>query len=64
MIPINADATTGGGTNDPTPANPNPVNPTASGTAPTLGGCSTTGSTGAGTLLLIGLAAFAARRRK
>jgi MYXO-CTERM domain-containing protein len=69
MIPVNADATTGGtGSNDPV-SNPDPNQPTGgdggSEGATTLGGCSTTGtSSGAGSLVLLGLALVTIRRRR
>jgi len=64
MIPVNSDPNTDGDQGgDPTnPDDPTPVDPTASGS--TLGGCSTTGAGGMGTLLLLGLALSTARRRR
>jgi len=65
MIPVNADASTSSGSNDPTPTNPDPVNPTAGGSSQTLGVCSTTGTAGgAGSLLLLGMALASVRRRR
>lgn len=67
MIPTQADAS------KPVsgPDDPNPTDPTGGGTGSggsdpgtTLGGCSTTGGTGAGTLMLLGLAAVLVRRRR
>jgi uncharacterized protein (TIGR03382 family) len=64
MIPVNADAVVSSGSNDPSPSNPAPINPTSGGSTQTLGGCSTTGTAGGmGTGLLIGLAALSTRRR-
>lgn len=69
LIPSQADATKA-----PTnPDDPTPTDPTAGGNGPgssgsdpgtTLGGCSTTGGAGAGTLMLLGLAAMLVRRRR
>lgn len=72
LIPSQADAT-----NAPAnPDDPTPTDPTAGGTGgtgsgsngsdpgTTLGGCSTTGGAGAGTLMLLGLAVVLVRRRR
>ena len=62
LIPANADATT-----EPTdPNDPTPGDPSKGGSDPgtTLGGCSTTGGAGAGSLALFGLALVLIRRRR
>ena len=68
LIPVNADpaSTTPVDPNDPTTNPGSPDDPTAPPASSTLGGCSTSGSTGQGTLALLGLALGAAviRRRK
>jgi uncharacterized protein (TIGR03382 family) len=75
MVPTVADETTGntGDPNDPTPVDPTKGGNGGTGSngdggsnpGTTLGGCSTTGGgTGAGTLLLLGLAAVVIRRRR
>ena len=63
LIPANADATTEPtDPNDPTPGDPTSGGGSNPGT--TLGGCSTTGGAGAGSLALFGLALVAIRRRR
>jgi uncharacterized protein (TIGR03382 family) len=68
LIPSQADATNAPASpDDPTPTDPTGGNGTgSSGSDPgtTLGGCSTTGGAGAGTLMLLGLAAVLVRRRR
>ena len=64
VIPIDADTSTDPvDPGDPT-GDPNPVDPTAAGGATTLGGCSTTGTGGAGTMLLLGAALATTIRRR
>jgi uncharacterized protein (TIGR03382 family) len=68
LIPSQADATKPpANPDDPTPTDPTAGGGTGSnGSDPgtTLGGCSTTGGAGAGTLMLLGLAAVLVRRRR
>lgn len=68
LIPSQANATNApANPDDPTPTDPTGGNGTgSSGSDPgtTLGGCSTTGGAGAGTLMLLGLAAVLVRRRR
>jgi uncharacterized protein (TIGR03382 family) len=67
LIPVSADpaSTTPVQGNDPTPTNSgDPDDPTAPPATSTLGGCSTSGSGGAGTLILLGLAVASTIRRR
>ena len=65
LIPVNADTSS-----DPVdpgdPTNPTPIDPTspASGGGTSIGGCSTTGTGGAGTVILLGLAMASTIRRR
>jgi MYXO-CTERM domain-containing protein len=63
LIPSQADDSKPvGGPDDPNPSDPTGGGGSDPGT--TLGGCSTTGGAGAGTLMLLGLAAILVRRRR
>jgi uncharacterized protein (TIGR03382 family) len=63
LIPTAADATAAPGSpDDPTPTDP--TKPVASDPGTTLGGCSTSGGAGAGTLVLLGFAVVVIRRRR